>query len=303
MTEIINTYRPRRVSPPGGTLLDLLEDRGMPQNELAERTGLTPKTINEIVKAKAPITPDTALKLERSLGLPAEFWLVREQNYQEWRARVRAEAEQADAVEWLGGLPVKHLLDAGLIARASSKAEQVGELLRFFGVASPVAWRDIYERPQAAFRRSSAFRSEVGATAAWLRLGELQSQSIKGGQYSVSRFKAALKAAAPLARKPLPKVAERLRESCAAAGVAVALVPALDGCRASGVARWLSPSRALIQLSDRPETADQLWFTFFHEAGHILLHGKRLVFLDAGGGESVEECEADRFAKGALDGA
>jgi addiction module HigA family antidote len=302
MTEIINSYRPRRVSPPGGTLLDLLEDRGMPQNELAERTGLTPKTINEIVKAKAPITPDTALKLERSLGVPAEFWLVREQHYQEWMARVRAETEQADAVDWLASLPVRQLLDAGVIARAGSKAEQVGELLRFFGVASPAAWRDLYERPQAAFRRSGAFRSDVGATAAWLRLGELQSQAIKGGQYSASRFRAALKAAALRSRKPLPAVLERLRQSCAAAGVAVALVPALDGCRAAGVARWLSPSKALIQLSDGPGAAGQLWFTFFHEAGHILLHGKRLVFLDAGGGASVEECEADRFAKAAMGG-
>jgi addiction module HigA family antidote len=302
MTETTNSYRPRLVSPPGGTLLDLLEERGMAQNELAGRTGLTPKTINEIIKAKAPITPDTALKLERSLGVPAEFWLVREQHYQEWMARGRAEAEQADAVEWLRRLPVKDLIDAGLIERSRSRVDQVGELLRFFGVASPAAWNDLYERPQAAFRRSSAFTSDVGATAAWLRLGELQSQSIKGGNYSASRFRAALKTAATLTRRPLPEVTEALRRSCAAAGVAVAVIPALKGCRASGVARWLSPTRALIQLSDGPGTTEQLWFTFFHEAGHILLHGKKLVFLDGGGGETSEEHEADRFARTSLNG-
>ena len=75
MTEITTSYAPRRVSPPGGTLQDLLDERGMAQNELAERTGLTTKAINEVVKGKAALTPETALKLERALGVPADFWL------------------------------------------------------------------------------------------------------------------------------------------------------------------------------------------------------------------------------------
>lgn len=300
MTEDTNRYVPRRVSPPGSTLLDLLEERGMAQNELADRTGLTPKTINEIIKAKAPITPDTALKLERSLGVPADFWLAREQHFQEWLARNRAEEEQAHAVDWLGKLPVKSLVKAGLVARARSKGEQVGELLRFFGVASPAAWSDVYASPQASFRRSRAFESDVGATAAWLRMGELQAQLIKSEPYHADRFRLALKAAVPLTRRPFAEVAEALRLSCAGAGVAVALVPGVEGCRASGVARWLSPSKALIQLSDRHKTEDHLWFTFFHEAAHVLLHGKKAVFMDDGGGESSEEQEADRFAQDLL---
>jgi addiction module HigA family antidote len=300
MTDITNRYLPRRVSPPGGTLLDLLEERTMAQRELAERTGLTPKTINEIVKAKAPITPDTALKLERALGVPAEFWLAREQLYQEWLARRRAEDEQAKAAEWLDRLPVQALINSRRIARSRTRGEQVGELLRFFGVASPAAWSEVYGRPQAAFRRSRVFEHDIGATAAWLRLGELQAQAIKCAPYDADRFRRVLKDVVPLTRKPFAEVAEPLRLSCASAGVAVAYVPEVPGCRASGVARWLSSTRALIQLSDRHQTADHLWFTFFHEAGHILLHGKKAVFLDAGGGRTSEEREADRFAQEAL---
>jgi HTH-type transcriptional regulator/antitoxin HigA len=300
MTEPTNRYVPRRVSPPGGTLLDLLEERGMAQNELADRTGLTPKTINEIVRAKAPITPDTALKLERSLGVPADFWLVREQHYQEWLARNRAEEEEAGAVDWLAMLPVKSLVKAGLVARARSKGKQVGELLRFFGVATPAAWSEVYASPQASFRRSRAFASDVGATAAWLRVGELQAQLIKCEPYQADRFRLVLKAAVPLTRRPFADVVESLRLSCSGAGVAVALVPQVEGCGASGVARWLSSAKALIQLSDRHKTEDHLWFTFFHEAAHLLLHGKKAVYLDDGGGDSSEEKEADRFAQDSL---
>jgi addiction module HigA family antidote len=77
------------VSPPGATLLDLLEERGLSQADLAARTGRPRKTINEIVQGKAAITPDTALQFERVFGTPADFWLAREAHYQEFIARQR----------------------------------------------------------------------------------------------------------------------------------------------------------------------------------------------------------------------
>jgi len=88
-----NEYRPDIVSAPGETLLEMLEERSMTQAELAARTGRPEKTINEIVKGKAAITPDTALQFERVFGTPATFWLDRERLYQEYMAR-RREAER-----------------------------------------------------------------------------------------------------------------------------------------------------------------------------------------------------------------
>ncbi len=300
MAEITNTYEPRRVSPPGGTLQDILDERGMAQNELAERTGLTPKAINEIIKSKMAITPETALKLERALGIAAEFWLAREQHYQEWVARQRAQAELADAVAWLKAVPVRELVTRSLVREHKSKADQVGELLQFFGVASPKAWQEVYAAPQAAFRRSRAFDCDVGATAAWLRIGELQAQTIKAAPFNAERFRRTLKESVRLTREPFDQVADQLRESCASSGVAVVYVPELKRCRASGVTRWLSARKALIQLSDRYMSADHLWFTFFHEAGHILLHRKKDVFLEGNGSETEQEREADRFARDIL---
>lgn len=74
-------YRPDKISAPGETLLDLLEEREMSQVELAKRMGRPLKTINEIVKGKTAITSETAIQLERALGAPAEFWNQREANY------------------------------------------------------------------------------------------------------------------------------------------------------------------------------------------------------------------------------
>lgn len=75
------TYSSRKISFPGVTLFDLLEERAMSQVELAKRTGLPLKTINEVIKGKTTITSETAIQLERVLGTRADFWIQREANY------------------------------------------------------------------------------------------------------------------------------------------------------------------------------------------------------------------------------
>lgn len=77
-------------------------------------------------------------------------------------------------------------------------------------------------------------------------------------------------------------------------------MPSLPGVRAYGATRWLHSTKALIQLSLRGKTDDQLWFTFFHKAAHVLKHGKRAVFVEGGGptagARDPREAEADAFA-------
>jgi Zn-dependent peptidase ImmA (M78 family) len=58
----------------------------------------------------------------------------------------------------------------------------------------------------------------------------------------------------------------------------------------------LNPNKALIQLSLRYKTNDHLWFTFFHEAGHIVKHGKRDVFIESDQDKGAKESEADLFS-------
>ncbi|MBI5186386.1 MAG: HigA family addiction module antidote protein [Nitrospinae bacterium] len=83
-----NQYLPDYPQVPGEILLEILEERGMSQAQLVERTGRKRKTINQIIKGITPITPETALQLERALGVPARFWNSLEGNYREDLARL-----------------------------------------------------------------------------------------------------------------------------------------------------------------------------------------------------------------------
>jgi addiction module HigA family antidote len=69
-----SSFQPNYAVPPGETLRETLEFLGMTQAQLADRTGRPKKTINEIISGKAAITAETALQLERVLGVPASFW-------------------------------------------------------------------------------------------------------------------------------------------------------------------------------------------------------------------------------------
>jgi HTH-type transcriptional regulator / antitoxin HigA len=95
----------------------------------------------------------------------------------------------------------------------------------------------------------------------------------------------------------------QLKSQCADAGVAVVLVPAPAGCPVSGAAKWIGSQRGLIVLSLRGMSDDKLWFSFFHEAAHLLKHGKSLTFLDILGDDGLDpeaEAEADAFARETL---
>jgi len=80
-------FEPRRASPPEDTILDILEERGWPQSEFAERCGYTLKHAGLLINGEAPITEGTARRLARALGGTAEFWLSREAKRREAIAR------------------------------------------------------------------------------------------------------------------------------------------------------------------------------------------------------------------------
>jgi len=293
-------YAPDYAVPPGETLLETIDALGMTQADLAARTGRTLKTINEIIKGKAPIRPETALQLERVLGIPASFWNNRDCNYREALARLEEKDRLKSQVRWLRELPVRPMVKLGWIRGFKDKVRQLQELLNFFGVASPDQWRELWGGREVAFRKSPAFESNPGAVAAWLRKGEVDANRLRCAPYDESKFRAALHKIRALTVETPEIFHSALVRLCAAAGVAVIFTPELPGTRVSGATRWLSPEKALIQLSLRYKTNDHLWFTFFHEAGHILLHGKRDVFLETDTIDDGKEKEANRFASNVL---
>lgn len=297
MTDTSRAYRPQQVAPSGDTLAEVLEARGMTQRELAQRTGLSTKHINQIIKSAAAISPETALLLERATGVASATWNRLEVNYRDHLSRVGEESQLAADVDWLDELPVNELIKRRYIERCKEPIDQLREVYRFFGVANRAAWVELWNKP-TAYRTSRAFAADPGAVAAWLRVGELQAADID---------------CAPFDRRGLGSLIDELRsftcdreparwwprlvDRCAAVGVAVVTEREIKGARINGAARWLTPDKAIVQLSLRHRWSDIFWFTFFHEVGHLLIHSKKDTFInDPTAVHSIAEQEADAFA-------
>jgi HTH-type transcriptional regulator/antitoxin HigA len=295
-SEIKNEYFPKKVSHPGETLADLLDERNMSQTALARRTGRPVKTINEIVNGKTGITPQTAIELERALGVPASFWNTRQKQYDEY---IKGKAERNRLKGFLGlleRLPIKEMVAHGYIAGSSDKIALLEQVLNFLGVVSPKAFEEQCLSTAVRYRKSAAFQSDEYALAAWLRRGHLLAERLECKPYNRTAFKAVLSRIRSLTRLTPIEFVPRLQRMCSEVGVAVVFVPELPKIRAFGASYWISGT-PVIQLCLRGRKDDILWFTFFHEAGHIILHErKKAIYLEVNDRDGEEEDEASRFA-------
>jgi HTH-type transcriptional regulator / antitoxin HigA len=294
-------YIPDEPSAPGEALRDRLKELAMSQADLAARSNLSTKHVNQIVQGVAPITHETALILERVTGTPARVWNALEAAYRDTQARDREKSRPARADQaWLKSLPIRELRERGLISTAGKTADVRQEMLAFFGVADRAAWERLWLEPDASFRRSRVFQSHPGAVATWLRAGEFLAISRKCEPFDSKAFRELLHDARRFTRDPASSL--ELVQTCAHVGVALVFVKEFVGSRTSGAARWLTPDKAMIVLSDRHKREDSFWFSFFHEGGHLLMHSKRETFIrdrDKQQGDRVE-AEADRFAQDLL---
>lgn len=253
--------------------------------------------INELFLAAADVEAETPITVGVNMvGPDGRFTRPQPVKRQEWDA-------------WARTFPLKEMRRLQFsLPTATSAAEMV---LGFFGVSSPESWQAKWQATPVAFRQTRVFDARMEAVAAWVREAELVAKQISLAEFDEARLWAALNELRRLTREEVFAALSQAQEICARCGVALVLVPELPGTRISGCARWLTDNHAMVGLTPRYKLGDQLWFTFFHELAHILLHRDRQSFVvDNAIGEmgddvvdpdmAMYEEEADRFAADTL---
>ena len=296
-----NEYIPQTVSHPGLTLREKLVELGMSQKEFAVRSGKPEQTIVKVINGESSLTPDMAVQFESVLGIPANFWLNRQQNYDEALAREKRRELLALARTWASSFPYAQMVKHGWLPKKESWEEKAEAVLCFFAMSGPKAWEEYYltQKLKVSFRISLAHFSEPYAISAWLRQGELSAMELDAPSFSEKTFKTNLESIKKVMAEHPDDFFPLLQQLCLEAGVKVVYTPCLPKAPIHGSTRWLHDNTPLMQLSARYKQNDRFWFTFFHEAGHILLHGKKYISLEDDCFEAedkVKEAEADAFA-------
>jgi len=290
-----------RATPPGDTLLETIQALGMSQIELESRSGINKKTINRIIKGKEPITQRTALALEKVLKVPAHFWLNLDNRYRQQLAREAECAAMSTHADWVKQFPYAEMVKARFVPPATKVGEKASRLLQFFGVSQPEGWRQMYTENELAlsYRKSAKAREKLGALSAWLREGEVRAEAVTCGEYDEAAFLRALEEIRGFTNEEPASFVPKMQQLCAKAGVIYLLVPELPGLGISGLMRWYR-GKPVIQQSLLFKSNDHFWFTFFHEAKHVLQKRKKDIFLEGANAETEDtarEEEANAFAR------
>lgn len=288
----------------GDFIAEWMDREGINAAELARRLDVTRKHVSELLSGKAPLSHPVALALERVTGVPARIWNQYESGYRGDLARA-GEAEELEAqYERAREFPLPYLRKWKYItANARDRVETVRQLLTVLGAANLDAFTTTWAKSSVAYRRAAIGRDDSLHLATWLTLGERHHDR----QDDLPTFdREATRELVPelrvlTRRDPLDAVeecVERLRE----VGVVVCFIPPVPGLGIHGATRWLN-GRPIVQLSLLWKSDDQLWFTLFHELGHVVLHGDRELYV-AGESDEAEsdtaEHEANAFASDLL---
>ena len=292
----IADLKPNWISSPSQTISDILRDKKIDLIDFEEQMDYPKNFIDSLLSDNAPITDEIASKLEKVLGASKNFWIRRENQYRNY-------LDQFDRIQikrWIDELPLKEMLKNGWI---SEKPDIYQSSMDFLAVKDLQGLEQRYNEIAMSvnYRTSKTFSSKIGSLVAWIRQGELQAEKINCNEWNSYLFLKTLNELRTLTRQKQPQVfLPKLITECAKCGVAVSIVPNPNGSRVSGATKFINDKKALMILSFRYLSDDHFWFTFFHEAGHLIMnHNTDKMFIDVDNIvdlENGEEQEANIFA-------
>jgi len=297
---LANQYMPDIVFHPATTLNEKLNEMGMSIKEFALRTGKPEKTIIAVLKEESSLTPEMAILFENVTQIPAKFWINKQSRYNEYVARKKQEETIESAINWTKEFPYPEMAKHNWVAPTRKIDEKTINLLNYFGIASHRAWEKLYVETELKVAAYTSLKQthQPHAISAWLRQGELQAKQIEVPDFNIKTLKSNIPKMRQLMVEQPVGFFEQLQMLCLNAGVVLLFTPKLPKVPLSGSTRWIN-NTPLIQLTARYKRNDNFWFTFFHELGHIILHGKKYISLENvnfTASDPEKEEEAHQFA-------
>ena len=119
-------------TPPGATVKEQLNDRGMSQKEFAARMDMSEKHISKLINGDVQLTPETAVRLEMVLGIPAKFWNHLEATYREKIIRLKQKTPWMLMLRWRNNFPIVRWQNLAGFQRLEEAKEKVVNLRKYF---------------------------------------------------------------------------------------------------------------------------------------------------------------------------
>ncbi|MFA6856300.1 MAG: HigA family addiction module antitoxin [Treponema sp.] len=305
MAQKTNGLSREMIIHPGETLKEVLEDRGMPQLELAQRTGMSPKHISTVINGEKDISVAFARKLAYALGIEAAFWINLQTNYDkeilEYEDLNSISEEEATVAKSLKEVNT-YLTTQKLLSVVSGIPAKIIELRKLLGVSNLMNIRTLTYNGAYRAQLSVSIIPEV--LFAWQRICELETEKIEVTEQEDTEQKKKLRELLPQIKNCMfsaqNNCMRKLSSLFASCGIAFAVIPAFAGAPVQGFLKRTEQGKTLLCMTLRKKRADIFWFTLFHEIGHVLNGDGRQRFIDFESEPGEIETKADTFAENQL---
>lgn len=278
-------------TPPGATIKEQLQDKGMSQKEFATRMELSQKHVSKLINGEVQLTLDVAVRLEMVLGIPAKFWNKLEATYREKLIKANAENEMDEDKGIAKKIPYKEMSDYGWVPITKKIEEKVVNLRKFFGVVRLGLMKDMRLSGIACRRLAETEKSNY-ALMAWAQQARIEARDIKTSLIDLKTLEERLPEIRSMTTLDPEVFCEQLEKLLADCGIAIVFLPHMDGSFLHG-ATFIDGKKIVIGLTVRGKDADKFWFSLFHELGHIILGHVNNI----DGTTEDDEKAADQFAQ------
>lgn len=281
-------------TPPGATIKEQLNDRGMSQKEFAARMDMSEKHVSKLVNGEVQLTPETAIRLEMVLGVPAKFWNNLEAIYREKIIKAEAENAMDEDVQLVKQFPYSEMANLGWVTKTTKVKEKVIYLRKFFEVVE-LSLIGSEKITKIACRRLAITKKSDLALMAWAQEAKLLARDIDTSPINIKGLISTIAEIRKMTVLNPKEFCPKLKQCLAECGIALIFLPHLTGSFLQG-ASFIDGNKIVVGLTVRGKDADKFWFSLFHELAHIILGhvgmSKEIVEND--------EKDADKWAENIL---
>ena len=298
---------------PGAYLEEWIDEHDLSQQQVADMLGSSRKQVNEIINGRAPVTSETAMRLERVVGIPARTWLRYEATYRADRARIADEQDLAKYADEIDPQAAAYLRKNGATnATRKHPGVLVSDFLAFHRCGTWDAYIHLHETATKGDYALAALKeagSDVDVTllTTWLRAGELTQEFEIGRkrEYKPTNLRRRLPELRDRAASPDPDMLNDLADVLAEIGIVFLVVDPPAKFPLLGITRWIDKRVPVIQQTGRWGRDGFVIWTFFHELGHVLNDPRGEMHLEYSTERkrnSAAETGANKFAMNVLFG-
>lgn len=256
-------------TPPGATIKEQLNDKGMSQKEFAARMDMSEKHISKLINGEVQLTPEVAVRLEVVLGVPAKFWNNLEAVYREKLIKVEAENAMDEDEALAKQLPYSEMAKYGWIPETRDSKEKVINLRKYFEVVE-LSLLENKQITRIACRRLAVTEKSDFALLAWAQEAKIKARNIETSPINIKGLINIISEIRTMTVLKPKEFCPKIKNMLAECGIALVFLPHLKGSFLQG-ASFMDGNKIVLGLTARGKDADKFWFSLFHELAHIVL--------------------------------